>query len=173
MLCDICKKTESTVHLTQIVDGKMLKVDLCESCAKEKGVQEAAGFSLANLLAGLGTGEESRIEAAGVQCPVCGFTQADFKKTGRLGCSGCWEAFEASLGSLLRAMHKGDHHVGKVPVRAAHTLAVSNKMQELTEQLEKAVREEKYEDAAQIRDQIHELEAKRKKSADTTTRSAE
>jgi protein-arginine kinase activator protein McsA len=46
-------------------------------------------------------------------------------------------------------------------------------MQELTEQLEKAVREEKYEDAAQIRDQIRELEAKRKKSADTTTRSAE
>jgi protein arginine kinase activator len=34
MLCDICKKSEATVHLTQIVDGKMLKVDLCESCAK-------------------------------------------------------------------------------------------------------------------------------------------
>ena len=44
MLCDICKKAEATVHLTQIVEGKMLKVDLCESCAKEKGVQEAAGF---------------------------------------------------------------------------------------------------------------------------------
>jgi protein arginine kinase activator len=172
MLCDICKKTEATVHLTQIVDGKMLKVDLCESCAKEKGVQEAAGFSLANLLAGLGAGEESRVEAAGAQCPVCGFTQADFKKTGRLGCSACWEAFESSLRSLLKAMHKGDHHVGKVPVRAAHTQAVSNQMQQLTEQLETAVREEKYEDAAQIRDQIRELEAKWKKAADTT-RSAE
>ena len=34
--------------------------------------------------------------------------------------------------------------------------------------LEKAVREEKYEDAAQIRDQIRELEAKWKKAADTT-----
>ena len=168
MLCDICKKTEATVHLTQIVDGKMLKVDLCESCAREKGVQEAAGFSLAKLLAGLGAGEESRVEAAGPQCPVCGFTQADFKKTGRLGCSACWETFEPTLGSLLRAMHKGDHHVGKVPLRAAHTLALSNKMQELAEQLEKAVREEKYEDAAQIRDQIREMEAKSKKAADTT-----
>ena len=172
MLCDICKKAEATVHLTQIVDGKMLKVDLCELCAKEKGVQEAAGFSLANLLVELGGGEETRVEAPGMQCPVCGFTQADFKKTGRLGCSACWETFEPALASLLKAMHKGDHHVGKVPVRAEHTLALSGKMQELAEQLEKAVREEKYEDAAQIRDQIREMEAKWKK-ASGAARSAE
>jgi protein arginine kinase activator len=165
MQCDICKKAEATVHLTQIVEGKMLKVDLCESCAKEKGVQEAAGFSLADLLVGLGAAEEMKIESPGAQCPVCGFTQADFKKTGRLGCSACWETFEAGLASLLKAMHKGDHHVGKVPTKAVHTLALNGKIQELAEQLEKAVREEKYEDAAQIRDEIRELETKLKKSA--------
>ena len=164
MLCDICKKVEATVHLTQIVDGKMLKVDLCESCAKEKGVQEAAGFSLADLLVGLGAAEEIKVESPGAQCPVCGFTQADFKKTGRLGCSACWETFEAGLASLLKAMHKGDHHVGKVPAKAMHTLALSGKVQELSEQLEKAVREEKYEDAAQIRDEIRELESKLKQT---------
>jgi protein arginine kinase activator len=89
----------------------------------------------------------------------------DFKKTGRLGCSACWETFEAGLASLLKAMHKGDHHVGKVPVKAVHTLALSGKIQELSEQLEKAVREEKYEDAAQIRDEIREVETKLKKTA--------
>jgi len=162
MLCDICKKAEATVHLTQIVDGKMLKVDLCENCAKEKGVQEAAGFSLADLLVGLGAAEEIKVESPGAQCPVCGFTQADFKKTGRLGCSVCWETFEAGLASLLKAMHKGDHHVGKVPSKAMHTLALSGRIQELSEQLEKAVREEKYEEAAQIRDEIRDLETKLK-----------
>jgi len=165
MHCDICKKAEATVHLTQIVEGKMLKVDLCESCAKEKGVQEAAGVSLADLLVGLGAAEEMKVESPGAQCPVCGFTQADFKKTGRLGCSACWETFEAGLASLLKAMHKGDHHVGKVPAKAMHTLAVNGKIRELAEQLEKAVREEKYEDAAQIRDEIREWETKAKKSA--------
>ncbi len=164
MLCDICKKAEATVHLTQIVDGKMLKVDLCESCAKEKGVQEAAGFSLADLLVGLGAAEEIKVESPGAQCAVCGFTQADFKKTGRLGCSACWETFEAGLASLLKAMHKGDHHIGKVPAKAMHTLAVSGKVRELSERLEKAVREEKYEDAAQIRDEIRELESKLKQT---------
>ena len=165
MQCDICKKAEATVHLTQIVEGKMLKVDLCESCAKEKGVQEAAGFSLADLLVGLGAAEEMKVESPGAQCPICGFTQADFKKTGRLGCSACWETFEAGLASLLKAMHKGDHHIGKVPTKAMHTLALNGKIQELAEQLEKAVREEKYEDAAQIRDEIRELETKLKKLA--------
>lgn len=164
MLCDICKKNEATIHLTQIVEGKMLKVDLCETCSKAKGIQETAGFSLADLLVGLGSAEEMKAELPGVRCPVCGFSQADFKKTGRLGCSACWEAFEAGLASLLKAMHKSDRHIGKVPGKAAHTIAISEKIQEYTRDLEKAVSAEKYEEAAQIRDQIRELESKLKTS---------
>ena len=162
MLCDICKKNEATVHLTQIVDTKMLKVDLCESCSKAKGVQEAAGFSLADLLVGLGAADEIKAESPGARCPVCGFTQADFKKTGRLGCSACWETFDAGLASLLKAMHKSDRHVGKVPSKAAHTVVIGEKIKELADELEKAIASEKYEDAAHIRDQIRQLESKLK-----------
>jgi protein arginine kinase activator len=161
MLCDICKKNEATVHLTQIIESKMLKVDLCEACAKTKGIQESTGFSLADLQVGLGAGDDLSADA-GVRCPVCGFTQADFKKTGRLGCSACWETFEEGLAPLLKAMHKSDRHVGKVPGKAAHTLVIRERIKELTGSLEKAVRGEMYEDAAQIRDQIRELEAKLK-----------
>ena len=57
MLCDICKKNVATVHLTQMVEGKTKKVDLCEACSKEKGVDDPTGFSLADLLLGLGAGE--------------------------------------------------------------------------------------------------------------------
>lgn len=164
MLCDICKKNEATVHLTQIVDKKVLKVDLCEGCSKVKGVQEAAGFSLADLQLGLGAGDEISAEA-GTTCSVCGFTQADFKKTGRLGCSACWETFEQGLNALLKAMHRSERHVGKVPSKAAHTLVITGQIKDLVEELEKAVREEKYEDAAHIRDQIRQLESKLKISA--------
>jgi len=163
MLCDFCKKNEATVHLTQIVDGsKIQKADLCESCAKEKGVQDPTGFSLADLLVGLGSAEEIRAENTGEQCPNCGFSQADFKKTGRLGCATCWETFEAGLLSLVRQMHKGDRHVGKVPTKAAHTLVLSQKIKEMMEELENAVRAEQYEDAAALRDQIRSLELKMK-----------
>jgi protein arginine kinase activator len=161
MVCDICKKADATVYLAKIVGGKLLKANLCESCAREKGVEASAGFD-EDLLVGLGA--DIKIESPGVQCPVCNFTQADFKKTGRLGCSVCWETFETGLASLLKAMHKGDHHIGKVPAKAMHTLVLSGKIRELSDQLEKAASEEKYEDAAQVRDEIRELEAKLKKT---------
>ena len=94
MICEVCQTENATVHLTQIISGKMQKIDLCEKCAKEKGVADPAGFSLADMLLGLGAGEE--IKAGGsdeLQCPQCGFTQPDFKKTGRLGCANCYTTF--------------------------------------------------------------------------------
>ena len=57
MLCMICKQNDAKVHLTQIVSDKIQKVDLCEECAKTKGVNDPAGFSLADLLLGLGLRE--------------------------------------------------------------------------------------------------------------------
>ena len=47
--CDLCSKP-ATVHLTQIVNSKIHKVDLCEACAQAKGVTDPSGFSLADLL---------------------------------------------------------------------------------------------------------------------------
>ena len=90
--------------------------------------------------------------------PVCGFTQADFKKTGRLGCSACYVTFAEGLGSLLKAMHKGTEHVGKLPERAQRAMELSERMRALTENLQKAVAEENYETAASLRDQIKQLE---------------
>src|SRR5208283_1042497 len=99
MLCCVCKEKEATVHLTQIAGEKMQKVDLCEECAKTKGVNDLSSFSVADLLLGLGASQE--IEQAGggtvVRCPRCGFTQADFKKAGRLGCPECYKAFAEAL----------------------------------------------------------------------------
>src|SRR5207248_1006730 len=82
MLCCVCKEKEATVHLTQIAGDKMQKVDLCEECAKTKGENDPASFSLADLLLGLGASQEIEQVGGGVEvkCARCGFTQADFKK---------------------------------------------------------------------------------------------
>src|SRR5881392_3301647 len=158
MLCDVCKCNDAAVFLTQIVDGKMQKVNLCEGCSKEKGVQDPTGFALADLLLGIGAAEEIEKGGSSTRCPVCGFTQADFKKTGRLGCSSCYIAFAEGLNSLLKPMHKGTEHVGKLPERAQRTMALNQRMRALTENLQKAVADENYESAASLRDQIKQLE---------------
>jgi protein arginine kinase activator len=89
---------------------------------------------------------------------MCGFTQADFKKTGRLGCSVCYVTFAEGLGSLLKAMHKGTEHVGKLPQRAHLAVERDDRMRALNEDLQKAVADENYESAAALRDQIKQLE---------------
>ena len=136
----------------------MQKVNLCDACSKEKGVQDPTGFALADLLLGIGAAEEIEKGSPSQKCPVCGFTQADFKKTGRLGCSACYGTFGEGLSTLLKAMHKGTQHVGKLPQRATRQMELSDKMKALNTNLEKAVAEENYEDAASIRDQIKRLE---------------
>jgi protein arginine kinase activator len=146
------------VFLTQILDGKMHKVNLCDGCSKEKGVQDPTAFALADLLHGIGAAEEIEKGATTQKCPVCGYTQADFKKTGRLGCSSCYATFAEGLNTLLKAMHKGTEHVGKLPQRAHRAIELGDRMRNLTESLEKAVQEENYETAASLRDQIKQLE---------------
>jgi protein arginine kinase activator len=156
MQCCVCKEREAKVHLTQIVGDKMQKVDLCEECAKQKGVNDPAGFSLADLLLGLGASQEME-QASGssdLKCPHCGFTHADFKKAGRLGCSECYSTFADGLEGLLKSMHKGTKHIGKVPQSLQQTRDLSEKLKSLQKKLDKAVAEEDFEQAAQVRDEI-------------------
>ena len=159
MLCCICKEKEATVHLTQIAGEKMQKVDLCEECAKTKGVNDPTGFSLADLLLGLGASQ--KIEQAGgdsgLKCPACGFTQADFKKAGRLGCPACYETFAEPLEGLLKTMHKGTHHVGKVPQAFQKNRDLEERLKTLQKKLAKAVQDENFEQAALLRDEIKQM----------------
>jgi protein arginine kinase activator len=162
MLCCICKEKNATVHLTQITGEKMQKVDLCEECAKTKGVNDQTGFSLADLLLGLGASQELEQSSGGTEakCPQCGFTHADFKKSGRLGCSECYQTFSEGLGGLLKTMHKGTRHVGKVPESLRTRRDLSEQLTALQKKLNKAIEAEDFEQAAQLRDQIKQLNSR-------------
>lgn len=162
MLCMICKEKEAKFHFTQIAGDKMQKVDLCEDCAKSKGFADPASFSMADMLLGLGASKEIEKSTGGeeLQCPSCGFTQADFKKSGRLDCSECYQTFAEPLASLLKSMHKGTRHVGKVPQVLQKTRDISDRLKTLQKKLEKAIAAENFEDAADIRDEIKTLKEK-------------
>jgi len=159
MLCCVCKAKTATVHLTQIAGEKMQKVDLCEECAKTKGVNDQTGFSLADLLLGLGASQELGQAAGGVdvKCPQCGFSQADFKKSGRLGCPACYQTFAEGLEGLLKSMHKGTRHNGKVPANLRQQREYSEQFSQLQQKLAQAIETENFEAAAQFRDEIKQL----------------
>jgi protein arginine kinase activator len=151
--CDFCAKP-ATVHLTQIVDNKVHKVDLCEDCAQTKGVTDPSGFSLADLLMKASLNPEP---ADGVRCEQCGFTQVDFKKHGRFGCPACYDTFRGLLEPMLDGMHKGTTHSGKVPQKAQARKSLYERLTKLELDLTEAIKSERYEEAARFRDEINQV----------------
>jgi protein arginine kinase activator len=140
----------------------MQKVNLCKSCAEERGVMDPTSFALADLLFGLGQEEDFPQDGGGegpaTECPRCGLTTEQLKKSGRVGCSHCYKVFSEGLLSIIKAMHKGVSHEGKAPAHLAERRALGERRRSLREQMESAVREERYEDAAKLRDALAKLE---------------
>lgn len=153
--CKNCDKP-ATIHLTQIINNKIHKVDLCEDCPYKESVTDPEGFSLADFLT------HSPLSIAGkedLHCEFCGFTPAEFKKSGRFGCPRCYETFQKILEPMLANMHKDTVHRGKVPRRAIARMSRRRHISDLEKGLEEAIEVEDYEEAARLRDQIAEARA--------------
>ena len=184
MICNLCSKNEATVHLTEVINNETRELHLCEGCAREKGAEAMEQFAgdagdltggLAELLAGLadlGTKLPGGAAVQGIRCPQCGLTYEDFKKSGRLGCGACYEAYRKVLGPLLKKIHGSTGHSGLVPppvpspaaaAGAKTAAAVAPELPKLREQLKAAIQAESFEEAARLRDRIRLLEGKPKR----------
>jgi protein arginine kinase activator len=156
MKCHHCD-SQATVHLTQIINGQMHKMDLCESCAQEKGVTNPDNLSIGNLLDDHQTNSDPSV--ASMTCESCGTTHQDFKKGGRLGCEACYHVFRPVLEPLLDGMHAGINHLGKIPSRSVQQKEVEDTEEVLSKALKTAIEEENYEKAAELRDRLKKLQA--------------
>jgi protein arginine kinase activator len=159
-MCSICKEKPATIFLSKISsDNKKQDWNLCDACAKAKGVDmDPAAFLIADadLMLGLGASQELDPSAGAVEvkCARCGFSQADFKKSGRLGCPECYHTFAEGLAGLLKTMHKGTRHTGKTPEALRQTRDAVDRVKSLQKKLAKAIEQEDYETAAAVRDEI-------------------
>ena len=160
-LCDNCGSKPATVNLTQIENNEMSSYHLCEDCAAQKGLEattEPSSSPLPDFLAQIGD-EPREEEDSDNECSFCGLTFAAFRETGRLGCPHCYETFEAHLRRLLRRVHGGTKHVGKVYLPPDPTVSeIEKQMEGLRRRLNRAVEAEDFERAAELRDQIRSLE---------------
>jgi protein arginine kinase activator len=164
MNCEACGKSPATIRYAEMVDGGLTTWNLCESCAREKGVTGSlTSFAtpLVNVLMGLlgEVGGERPVEEEGPACPQCGMSYSDFRRTGRLGCGACYEAFHEELTPLLRRIHGSTRHAGRVPASYEGESATKNELRRLRTELKRAVQSEEYERAAEIRDLIRATEA--------------
>ncbi|RCX09982.1 protein arginine kinase activator [Anaerobacterium chartisolvens] len=164
MLCQRCQKRNASVHFTQIINNKKTEMYLCEQCARENeksDINMGAPLGLNDLLTGLlGINPNVHMGEAApeqIHCEKCGMTYEEFQRTGKFGCSDCYEVFEQKLGPLFKRLHGSTGHVGKIPGNASSEIKSTREIEKLKELLNKSIQNEDYEKAAEIRDKIKRL----------------
>lgn len=165
MLCEECHKREAVVKFTQVIGNEKKTLNLCRECSEEQGfgnplvdISKVFGKIIIAILSEhltSKTDQKVREEDKKQVCSGCGLSWADFKTTGRLGCSQCYDTFVGNLKILLRRLHGSNRHIGKKLETDIEEKKESVVL--LKKKLQRAVEKEEYELAAELRDRIREL----------------
>lgn len=164
MLCQECRRNEANIHIVKNYKGKQSEYNLCENCARKKEELDFSfepQFSLHKLFSSMlnqglcGSRQAMQDEKT---CPTCSLAFSQFSQLGRLGCSDCFYTFEEKLKPLLRRIHGGTTHTGKVPARARERVNILRELDQLREELKEKVQSEEFEKAALLRDRIRAME---------------
>lgn len=172
MLCQHCNQNEATTHIKKNINGQHQELHLCSHCAKELGVMDEFRMPSMNDLFGdsflgnfLGAGVAAMNSLAGVErCQTCGSSFNDIVKGGHIGCSNCYEKFGDRLEPSIRKIHGKTKHIGKFvsydeteKAQDNNSKTDTNQIETLKEQLKTAIQEQRFEDAAVLRDKIKDL----------------
>ncbi len=161
------------VRITQIIKGQKQTVSLSQETAVELGFHspfDAMPFPLADLLRALFSSDDTTpvpaLPETTVRCPGCGLDFETFKRSGRLGCGDCYDAFRPQLEWILEELHGASRHVGSTPESNMELAKTIGDEESLSRQLQEAIAAEEYERAAEIRDKLSELAAERTTAAE-------
>ena len=180
MLCQNCGKNEANVRYTQVINGVRKELNLCSDCARKLGVDRIdIPMDFTSFLGDFFNdyAESSLLPSFSidnVKCKTCGMSYNDFIDTGMFGCSDCYDTFSGPIDSLLKNLHGTAKHIGRGAKNVNELLnkktnknasknnekskdEKSSKLEDLQKELDKAIKEERYEDAAKIRDKIKEM----------------
>ena len=114
-----------------------------------------------------------------LRCNSCNMTYDEFINIGKFGCEECYKIFSPKVDSLLKRIHGNNKHVGRKSLQSNVGSAIfgnsqkdnvggdahidpqkcnkENQLEKLQNDLKKAIADERYEDAAKIRDEIKRL----------------
>jgi protein arginine kinase activator len=152
--CQECGLNPANVHLTQIIDNETQSFHLCEECAQKRGIHiviaEQPAMNAQQPEASFDPGNER-------ECGACHKKLSEFKAKGWLGCASCYTAFEGEIDELLCRVHGAREHRGKQYRRSPEPRPSASSLGDLRIELESAVKNERFERAAVIRDAISAL----------------
>ena len=164
--CENCHKIVATVTVIEIPPGPPVEnkathtqLHLCELCAQSKDLPHApvvknAFGNIWKLLKSSGGQAQHREQ---LECPDCGMTSEELRNRGRIGCARDYEIFADDIGDILERVHGAKKHTGRIPGVSSEELDRMQTVSTLRRELDAAIREEAYENAARIRDELQAL----------------
>ena len=188
MLCDNCKKNQANVRYSENINGVERELNLCSECVKKLGLDNmeidwkiAMPMDFPSFLGEFMEEFENPEflpffnDVKQLKCKNCGYTFEDIANTGRLGCDECYNIFESKLDPIIKKIQGSNLHTGRVGRILENNVENKTNHEEKKEQknenmtqleklqldLKKAIKEEKYEQAAELRDKIKEIENKK------------
>lgn len=171
MLCEKCKKNEAKINLITVVNGQKHEMWLCESCVKDissipffSSIGQNGSFPFEGMLTEiLSNVDNNKVninnnKVKEIVCSNCGLIYEEFKKSGKLGCSNCYEEFKVILEPRIKSLQAGVKHIGKIPKMKGEEIIRRQKLKNLKVEMQKLIIAEEYENAAIVRDEIKKLE---------------
>ena len=167
MLCENCGKNEATIKFTQIINGNKIEMMICEECGEKMGITQMnfeMPIDISNFIGEFITDQQDdhflpfNTINTDLRCKKCNMTYAEFLNNGKFGCEECYKAFGDKIDILLKRIQASDKYLGRKAKYNAENkveeVKPNNRQEELQKQLKDAIKEERYEDAAKIRDEI-------------------
>lgn len=182
MLCENCKKREANVRYSENINGVKKEMHLCDECSRKLGITDKMDFrmptfDLSNFFGSFLEDFSSSSdfmpllsEVKQIKCDSCGSSFDDIINTGRYGCANCYDVFEDRMDPILKKLQGANRHNGRLGKISDNKVkfekeenknksdSAENKLQKLQDDLKLAIKEERYEDAAKIRDEIKRQE---------------
>jgi len=145
--CEHCGENPANLHIRQIVNGKESEHDICSKCAENMQKKFLSFLKMNNFMTGML--QNVKADTDGKVCPVCKFDIDKIRKLGKVGCATCYEVFEKELEPVLSELNIKRH---KASDKISENIFV--KIDKLQGELNHAVLDERYEKAAELRDEI-------------------
>lgn len=157
MKCQYCGKNEAEYQFTITVGAHQIERYLCADCAKQLGYESEGTFLSFDQLFSDFLSENAKKQEKGIICPRCGSMWSEIRATGKVGCAECYHVFADRLLPYVQKLYGSTNHVGRVPNRVAQVQETEDLIVQLQMQMDAAVAEQNYEQAAIYRDEIRAL----------------
>lgn len=192
MKCDKCDQ-DAVIEINVLSDEGSAKIALCESCYQNyieefdqpmiengSGDEEYKFFQqiLSELVSSMLVPEETEKAVLEMHsedleenktsknCSHCGTSFSWILQNGKFGCDHCYEEFRNSIDQILLQTQGTNEHKGKVPEIYEGLRTIRKEIRDKEDQLREMVYEEKYEEAASLRDELKDLKSELIKASD-------